>query len=143
MGVNFEAGNETREKISSDFVAEQNEEWSEKKVVLFSFNYSLVLLVVWRFLEIYNNFILIRWFFMYFADFWANFCNLFTFVLFYCLKWGFKTPLLLAQFLVNKYLQFYGYEAIFCWEIWRKMAKIGTIFLNFFLQFFVFLLFFR
>ena len=28
----FEAGNETREKIWSDFVAEQNEEWSEKEL---------------------------------------------------------------------------------------------------------------
>ena len=34
-GVNFEAGNETREKIWSDFAAEQNEEWSEKKAFLF------------------------------------------------------------------------------------------------------------
>ena len=33
IGVNFEAGNETREKIWSDFVGEQNEELSEKKVV--------------------------------------------------------------------------------------------------------------
>ena len=31
-GVNFEAGNETREKISNDFVAEQNEDWSEKRM---------------------------------------------------------------------------------------------------------------
>ena len=30
IGVNFEAGNETRKKIWRDFVAEQNEEWSEK-----------------------------------------------------------------------------------------------------------------
>ena len=30
IGVNFEAGNETREKIWSDFFAERNEEWSEK-----------------------------------------------------------------------------------------------------------------
>ena len=30
IGVNFEAGNETGEKIWSCFVAEQNEEWSEK-----------------------------------------------------------------------------------------------------------------
>ena len=29
--MNFEAGNETREKILSDFVAEQHEEWSEKR----------------------------------------------------------------------------------------------------------------
>ena len=33
IGVNFEAGNETREKIWSDFVAEQNEDWSEKRLV--------------------------------------------------------------------------------------------------------------
>ena len=32
-GVNFEAANETREKYWSDFVAEQNEECSEKRVV--------------------------------------------------------------------------------------------------------------
>ena len=33
IGVKFEAGNETSEYIWSDFVAEQNEEWSEKRVV--------------------------------------------------------------------------------------------------------------
>ena len=32
IGVNFEAGNETR-----DFVAEQKEEWSEKRVVFCSY----------------------------------------------------------------------------------------------------------
>ena len=37
IGVNFEAGNGTREKIWSDFVAEQNEEWSEKRVVFRSY----------------------------------------------------------------------------------------------------------
>ena len=37
IGVNFEAGNETREKIWSDFVAEQKEEWSEKRVVFCSY----------------------------------------------------------------------------------------------------------
>ena len=35
--VNFEAANETREKIWSDFVAEQNEEWSEKRMVFCSY----------------------------------------------------------------------------------------------------------
>ena len=48
------------------------------------------------------NFILIRMFFMYFADFWANFCDFLTFVLFHCLKWVLKRPLLLVKFLVNK-----------------------------------------
>ena len=37
IAVNFEAGNETREKIWSDFVAEQNEEWSKKRVVFCSY----------------------------------------------------------------------------------------------------------
>ena len=37
IGVNFEAGNDTREKIWSDFGAEQNEEWSEKSVVFCSY----------------------------------------------------------------------------------------------------------
>ena len=37
IGVNFEAGNETREKIWSDFVAEQNEKLSEKRVVFCSY----------------------------------------------------------------------------------------------------------
>ena len=32
-GVIFVAGNETREKIWIDFVAEQKEEWSENRVV--------------------------------------------------------------------------------------------------------------
>ena len=31
----FEAGNETREKVWRDFVSEQHEEWSEKRVVFF------------------------------------------------------------------------------------------------------------
>ena len=31
--MNFEAGNQTRGKIWSGFVAEQNEEWSERRVV--------------------------------------------------------------------------------------------------------------
>ena len=34
--MNFEAGNETREKIWSDFLDEQNQEWSEKRVVFYS-----------------------------------------------------------------------------------------------------------
>ena len=34
--MNFEAGNETREKTWRDFIAEQNEEWSEKRVVFCS-----------------------------------------------------------------------------------------------------------
>ena len=162
----FEAGNEAREKNWSDFVAEQNEEWSEKRVVFcsyrcfldseklrcekkfckranffcsraafyssflvkrfwlwFFFNFRRVLVVVWRFLEIYMNFMLIRWFFIYFADFWANFCDFLNFVLFYCLKWALKRTLLLEQFLVYKWLQFCGYEAHFLLRIMTKNGE--------------------
>ena len=40
IGVNFEVGNETRENVWSDFVAEQNEGWSEKSDFLFISLYS-------------------------------------------------------------------------------------------------------
>ena len=43
IGVSFEAGNETLKKILSDFVAEQNEEWSEKSGFLFISLFSRVL----------------------------------------------------------------------------------------------------
>ena len=64
----------------------------------------------WRFLEIHMKFMLIRRFFMYFADFWAIFCDFLT-ILFYCLKWVLKRPLLFEQFLDNKWLQFGGHKA--------------------------------
>ena len=35
--MNFEAGNETREKIWSDSVAERNDKWREKRVVFCSY----------------------------------------------------------------------------------------------------------
>ena len=35
--MNFEAGNETREKNGSDFVAEQTERWSETRVTFCSY----------------------------------------------------------------------------------------------------------
>ena len=66
------------------------------------------------FRKIYMNFMLIRMFFMYFADFWANFYDFFTIVLFYCLKWVLKLAVLLENILVNTWLQFCGYEAFFC-----------------------------
>ena len=50
--MNFAAGNETRDKICSDFVAEQNE-WSEKRVVsLFWSKRVLVILLFSREREI-------------------------------------------------------------------------------------------
>ena len=51
---------------------------------------------------------------MYFADFWANFCNFLTIVLFYCLKWELKRPPLHEQFLDIKWLQFCGFGVFFC-----------------------------
>ena len=78
---------------------------------------------------------LIRRFFTYFGDFWANFYDFLTTVSFYWLKWLMRRCLLLEQVLNNNWVQFCGCEKFFCWtEIGQKMAKIGTIFLNF-LQF--------
>ena len=48
---------------------------------------------------------------MYFADFWANFYEIFY--CFNCLKWVLKIPILIEQFLVNTWLQICGYEAFF------------------------------
>ena len=86
----------------------------------FCFNFRLVLVEVWRFLEIHMSLMLIRRFFMYFAEFWANFCNFLRFVLYYCLKWALKRPLLLKIFLDNKWLRFCGYEDFFCSAIWQS-----------------------
>ena len=73
---------------------------------------------------------------MYFADFRANFCVFLKIISFYWLKWVLKKPLLLEQFYNNNWLQFVGRNHFFE-KYDKKMAKIGTIFLNF-LQFFVF-----
>ena len=96
--------------------------------------------MVWRFLGIYMSFMLIRWFFMNFADFWTNFCSFLTFVLFYCLKWALKRPLLLEQFLVYKWQQFCGYEALFFFVEkydlkWRQLELFFLIFCSFFVFF--------
>ena len=56
------------------------------------------------------NFMLIRRFFMYFA----NFCVFLTIVLFYWLKWALKRPPLLDQILDNNWLQFLECESFFC-----------------------------
>ena len=101
----------------------------------FCFIFRLVSVVVWRFLEIDMNFMIIRRFLMYFADFRANFC-VFLIILFYWLIWVLKKRLLLEQFYDNNWLQFCGYESFFCWEIWEKNCEIGTNFRNF-LQFFI------
>ena len=62
---------------------------------------------------------------MYFGVFWANFYDFFTIVLFYWLKWALKRPLLLEQ-LLDKWLEFCGYEALLCCEIGQKVVKIET-----------------
>ena len=54
------------------------------------------------------NFMIIRRFLMYFADFRASFCVFFTINLFYWLKWVLKKPLLLEQIYDNNWLQFCG-----------------------------------
>ena len=80
------------------------------------------------------NFMLIRRFFMYFADFRANFCGFMTIVLFYWLEWVLKRPLLLAQILDNKWLQFFGYESFFvdkCDKKWLKLELFLLIFCSF------------
>ena len=97
--------------------------------------------MVWRFLEIHMNFMIIRSFLMYFADFRANFCVFLTIILFYWLKWVLKKPLLLEKYYGNNWLQFCGQESFFVEKYDKKMAKIGTNFLNFciFSFFFLFL----
>ena len=54
------------------------------------------------------NFLIIRRFLIYFADFRANFCVFLTIILFYWLKWVLKKPLLLEQIFDNNWLQFCG-----------------------------------
>ena len=54
------------------------------------------------------NFMIIRRFLMYFADFQANFCVFLTIILFYWLKWVLKKPLLLEKIYDNNWLQFCG-----------------------------------
>ena len=54
------------------------------------------------------NFMIIRRFLMYFADFRANFCVFLTIVLFYWLKSVLKKPVLLEQFDVNNWFRFCG-----------------------------------
>ena len=60
------------------------------------------------------NFMIIRRFLMYFADFRANSCVLLTIILFYWFKWVLKKPFLLEQFYDNNWLQFCGLESFFC-----------------------------
>ena len=155
------------------FVADQNEEWTEKRMVFssyccskeskfdvwkkfckrakifvyvwpfkavfsiflvkrfcyeFVFNFRLVLVVAWRFLELHMSFMLIRWFFMYFADHGAKIRNFMTIILFYCLKRVLKIPLWLEQFLDNMWLQFCGYEAFFFEKYDKKWRKFHLFF---------------
>ena len=54
------------------------------------------------------NFIIIRRFLMYFADFRANFYVFLPIILFYWLKWVLKKPFLLEQYYDNNWLPFCG-----------------------------------
>ena len=77
---------------------------------------------------------------MYFADFRANFCVFLT-ILFLGLKWVLKKPLLLSIFMITIGYSFVGKNHFFVEKYDKKMAKIGTLFLNFcsFSCFFLFL----
>ena len=55
-------------------------------------------------------FMLIRRFFTYFADFWANFYDFLTTVSSYWLKWVLKRRLFLEQVFDSNRVQFCGYE---------------------------------
>ena len=69
--------------------------------------------MVLRFLEVHVNFMLIRRFFMSFADFGLIFAFFYDcFVL--LVQMSIKEPLLPEQILNNNWLQFYGYESFFC-----------------------------
>ena len=54
------------------------------------------------------NFMIIRRFLRYFADFRANFCVFLTNILFCWLKWALEKPLLLEKIYDNNWLQFCG-----------------------------------
>ena len=104
--------------------------------------FRLVLVVVWRFLEIHVNFMIIQWFLMYLADFRANFCVFFLRIFCFTGSNGYwRNPFYLSNILITIGCSFVGENHFFVWEIWQKRAKIGTIFLNF-LQFFDFFRFF-
>ena len=96
--------------------------------------------MVWRFLEIHMNFMIIRRFSMYFADFRANFCVFWRLFCFTGSNGYWRNPFYLRKFLKTIGYSFVGENHFFVEKYDKKMAKIGTIFLNF-LQFFVFLLF--
>ena len=75
-------------------------------------------------------------FFMYFADFWANFCDFLTFVLFYCLKWVLKRPLLLEKFSLTNSCTFVDMKQFFVEKYDQKKRKLEQ-FLNFCNFFFI------
>ena len=60
---------------------------------------------------------------MYFCVFW-------TIILFYWLKWVLKKPFYLSNVMIIGY-SFVGKNQFFVEKYDKKMAKIGTIFLNF------------
>ena len=82
------------------------------------------------------NFMIIRRFLMYFADFRANFCVFLTIILFYWLKNHFY----MSNIMITIGYNFMGKNHFLLRNTTKKMAKIGTIFLKF-LKFFVFFCF--
>ena len=67
----------------------------------FCFNFRLVLVVLWRFLEIHVNFMIIRRFLMYFADFWANFCVFWRLFCFTGSNGHWRNPFYLSKFMIT------------------------------------------
>ena len=104
------------------------------------FCYELVLVVVWRLMEINLNFMLICRFFIYLADFWANCCNFWRLFSFNASNGYWKDQFIIEQILVNNWLQFRGYAALFVEKYDRKWRRLKLLLSNF-LHFFGFLFF--
>ena len=98
----------------------------------FCFNFRLVSVVVWRFLEIYVNFMIIRRLLMIFG---LIFCVFLTIILFYWIQWVLKKPLLLEQFYDNNWLQFWVRIIFFVEKYDKKWRKLELFFLIFSLLF--------
>ena len=109
--------------------------------VCFCFNFRLVLVLLWRFLETHVNFMIIRRFLMYFADFRANFCVFFW--RFFCFAGSngyWRNALYLRIFMITIGYSFVGKNHFLLRNMTKKWRKLELFFLIF-LQFFVFVLF--
>ena len=126
--MNFEAGNETREKIRSDFIAEQNEEWSEKSGLLFILLFSREREIeMWKiFCKRAKSFVHVRLFkvvfFIFCYDFvlilgcfWQWFEDFWQFMRILCYFGGFSCILLIFRLIL----------AFFFWRFFVLLAQMG------------------